>query len=188
MAGFIGSSITVTLNYNQLQEFTFGDCLRLTAVPPELGVSSLHCDWFGSDLRVGHFFSFRCPLVDTPQLSTQSRLQSDWLLVDEVITNQLRALFISWCGPKTEHSLEQFVYSSVSSVVTVTCVSPAATNPLCLKSAYRTVAQQCTIPAFRLSDTLVVREACLAKRCLAMDYSGFQASFHNMCSITSTYR
>jgi hypothetical protein len=28
----------------------------------------------------GHFFSFRCPLVNTPQLNTQSRLHSDWRL------------------------------------------------------------------------------------------------------------
>jgi hypothetical protein len=30
-----------------------------------------HCDWLGSDLRVGHFFSFCCLLVNTPQLDTQ---------------------------------------------------------------------------------------------------------------------
>jgi hypothetical protein len=30
-----------------------------------------HSDWLGSNLRVGHFFSFRCPLVHTPQLNTQ---------------------------------------------------------------------------------------------------------------------
>jgi hypothetical protein len=30
-----------------------------------------HCDWLGSDLRVGHFFSFRRPLANTPQLNTQ---------------------------------------------------------------------------------------------------------------------
>jgi hypothetical protein len=28
------------------------------------------CDWLGSGLRIGHFFSFRCPLVNTPQLNT----------------------------------------------------------------------------------------------------------------------
>jgi hypothetical protein len=28
-------------------------------------------DWLDSDLRIGHFFSFRCPLVNTPQLNTQ---------------------------------------------------------------------------------------------------------------------
>jgi hypothetical protein len=36
-----------------------------------LRASSLLRDWLGSDLRIGHFFSFRCPLVDTPQLNTQ---------------------------------------------------------------------------------------------------------------------
>jgi hypothetical protein len=30
-----------------------------------------YCDWLGSDLRIGHFFSFRCPLVNTPQLNPQ---------------------------------------------------------------------------------------------------------------------
>jgi hypothetical protein len=38
-------------------------------------------------LRVGHFFRFRCPLVNTPQLNTQSRLQCDWLLQ---MTSRLR--------------------------------------------------------------------------------------------------
>jgi hypothetical protein len=32
---------------------------------------SSHCDWLGSDLRIGHFFSFRCGLVNTPQLNTE---------------------------------------------------------------------------------------------------------------------
>jgi hypothetical protein len=26
-----------------------------------------HCDWLGSGLRIGHFFSFRCPLVNTAE-------------------------------------------------------------------------------------------------------------------------
>jgi hypothetical protein len=37
-----------------------------------------HCDWLGSDLRIGHFFSFRCPLVNTPQLNTQ--LSYEWII------------------------------------------------------------------------------------------------------------
>jgi hypothetical protein len=50
-----------------------------------------HCDSVGSDLRVGHFGSFRCPLANTPQLSTQSRLQSNWFtneLVDDSSTTE----------------------------------------------------------------------------------------------------
>jgi hypothetical protein len=30
-----------------------------------------HCDWLGYDSRIGHFFSFRYPLVNTSQLITQ---------------------------------------------------------------------------------------------------------------------
>jgi hypothetical protein len=40
----------------------------------------LCCDWLGSDLRIGHFFSFRCPLVTTPQLNTE--LSYDWITTD----------------------------------------------------------------------------------------------------------
>jgi hypothetical protein len=29
------------------------------------------CDWLGSDLRIGHFLSFCCPLANTPQLNTE---------------------------------------------------------------------------------------------------------------------
>jgi hypothetical protein len=29
------------------------------------------CDRLGSDIRIGHFFKFRCPLVNTPQPNTQ---------------------------------------------------------------------------------------------------------------------
>jgi hypothetical protein len=32
-------------------------------------------DWLGSDLRIGHSFSFRRPLVNTPQLNTQLSLE-----------------------------------------------------------------------------------------------------------------
>jgi hypothetical protein len=48
------------------------------------------------------------------------------------------------------------------------------------ESAYRAVVWQWTIPSSRFSDTLVVTGTCLAKRCLAMYYSGFQASCHNI--------
>jgi hypothetical protein len=41
-------------------------------------------DWLGSDLRIGHFFSFRCPLVDTPQLNTQ--------LLNSLTTESLNSL------------------------------------------------------------------------------------------------
>jgi hypothetical protein len=39
------------------------------------------CDWLVSDLRIGNFFHFRCPLVNTPQLNTQLLhfLTTEWL-------------------------------------------------------------------------------------------------------------
>jgi hypothetical protein len=41
------------------------------------------------------------------------------------------------------------------------CVNSVVTKPLCRKRAHRTVVQQWTIPAFRLSDTLVVMQTCI---------------------------
>jgi hypothetical protein len=42
-----------------------------------------YCDWLCSDLRISHFFSFHCPLVDTPQLNWTTELPSefsfDWI-------------------------------------------------------------------------------------------------------------
>jgi hypothetical protein len=67
-------------NYNQFKQLIINDCLRLAQLLPGLRVSSLLRDWFGSDLRVGHFFSFRCPLVNTPQLNTE--LSYDWLMTE----------------------------------------------------------------------------------------------------------
>jgi hypothetical protein len=47
-------------NYNELQEITFLTGLRVSSL-------LLWLAWFW----VGHFFSFRCPLVNAPQLNTQ---------------------------------------------------------------------------------------------------------------------
>jgi hypothetical protein len=55
----------------QLRQLTISDCLRLAPFFTRLRASSLLRDWLGSDLPILHFFSFRCPLVNTPQLNTQ---------------------------------------------------------------------------------------------------------------------
>jgi hypothetical protein len=47
----------------------------------------LHCDWLGSDIRIGHFFSFRCPLISTPQLNTQ--LLNSLTTESESLTNSI---------------------------------------------------------------------------------------------------
>jgi hypothetical protein len=73
MIGFIDTSITMKINCNSSQSMTVWDSLQSL-----LNYECLlfHCDWLGSDLRIGHFFSFRCPLVNTPQLNTQ--LSYEW--------------------------------------------------------------------------------------------------------------
>jgi hypothetical protein len=60
----------------QLQQLTINDCLRLAPFLTGLRVSSLLRDWLGSDLRISHYFSFRYPLVSTPQLNI-----SFWILL-----------------------------------------------------------------------------------------------------------
>jgi hypothetical protein len=71
LIAFPDTLFTITLYYNQLWRLTINDCLRLASFLTGLRVSSLLCDRLGSDLRIGHFFSFRCPLVNTPQLNTE---------------------------------------------------------------------------------------------------------------------
>jgi hypothetical protein len=65
-------SFTISLNYNQLQQLTIEDCLPSLHSLLDYECLLSYCDWLGSDLRIGHFYSFRCPMVNTPQLNTQS--------------------------------------------------------------------------------------------------------------------
>jgi hypothetical protein len=57
--------LTLLYNHSQLQSIitVHNGCLRLATLLTGLRVSSLLRDWLGSDLRVSHFFSFRCPLL-----------------------------------------------------------------------------------------------------------------------------
>jgi hypothetical protein len=108
-------SLFITINYNSANRW-----LPKTRSIPSCTTSVFYWDWLGSDLRVGHFFSFRCPLVNTPQLNTQSRLQSDWILfyewlpTDSSFTTHLRMTsnelsFITRGEPNRDHHLENFV-------------------------------------------------------------------------------
>jgi hypothetical protein len=65
-----------------------------------------HCDWVGSDLRIGHFFSFRSPLVNNPQLNTQRN--STELLKSELWTNEwVKSYFTSGGLPPVGSSGQQ---------------------------------------------------------------------------------
>jgi hypothetical protein len=80
------------LDCNQLQQLTISDCLKLAPFLTGLRVSSLPLwlTWFLFTSR-SLLFSFRCPLVNTPQLNTHLL---NWLLnsltPDRRITAHLR--------------------------------------------------------------------------------------------------
>jgi hypothetical protein len=106
--------LALLYNYNQSWQLTINDCLRLAPFLAGLRVSSLPREWLGSNLRIGHFFSFRCPLVNSPQLNTQllncilnylTNEFSDWI----EFTNELP--FITTREPNIDHHLRGFHYS-----------------------------------------------------------------------------
>jgi hypothetical protein len=77
LLALILQSLLIILTYNNLRSMTVYDLIQSLLDYERL---LFYCDWHGSDLRIGHFFSFRCPLVNTPQLSyewTGWRLQYD---------------------------------------------------------------------------------------------------------------
>jgi hypothetical protein len=92
-------------NYNQLWQLKINDCVRLAQFLAGLRVSSLLRDWLGSDLRVDHFFSFICSLVNTAQLNAD--LSREWIHQSHEFTNELS--FITLWEPKRGHHLEQLV-------------------------------------------------------------------------------
>jgi hypothetical protein len=133
-----------------------------------------HCDWLGSELLVCHFFSFRCPLVDTPQLNTQSRLQSDWVLFYEWLTttsclrlNQSITCppSIHRCEPNIEHYLKQFAFFRVYPLLCKRMFIPWQPKR-CL--ANRVLASRCpATDVYSVADS-VTPGTCLPSRCLAV--------------------
>jgi hypothetical protein len=86
-------SILITINYNSSKSIS---CRGLAPFLTGLRVSSLLPWLIGSDLRISHFFSFRCPLISTPQLNTQlnwttelpSEFSYEWRMSnDDSLTN-----------------------------------------------------------------------------------------------------
>jgi hypothetical protein len=84
------------------------DCLTLAQFLTEPRLSSLLRDWLGSDLRIGHFFSFHSPLVHISQLNTAllncllNSLTNQWMILstvtalnDNSLTNELSIRFES---------------------------------------------------------------------------------------------
>jgi hypothetical protein len=77
---------TITINYNSSQSVTACDSLHSLL---DYDCLLFHSDWLGSDLRIGHIFRFRCPLVNTPQLNTpllnclRNSVTNEWLMPND---------------------------------------------------------------------------------------------------------
>jgi hypothetical protein len=71
-------------------------------------VSSLLRDWLDTNLAVGHFFSFRCSLVNTPQLNTQL-LTTVWRIISVFYEEWITTLLSLPGDPNIGHYLEQLV-------------------------------------------------------------------------------
>jgi hypothetical protein len=182
MIGFID-----TFFYNHLQQLTINGCLRLAPFLTGLRESSFfYCDWLGSDLGIGHFFSFRCPLVNTPQLNTQpSSTQLLNYFLNSLRLNRYRINYVSSLEsyktsgePNRDHHLQEFLYYS-------------RVHPLLRK---RVLIYSNALVSTSLS---VAAGTCLLSRYLTMDVSavllwlhtsGVQASCHNMYHNSHTSR
>jgi hypothetical protein len=106
MFGFIGTSITITLNYSRLQQFTINDCLRLapffTGLRVSYSLSSTVTDLF---LIYESLTSF----TNDERRITYERTTAAFCLTNELneLTNELP--FTTVGEPKRDHHLEQFV-------------------------------------------------------------------------------
>jgi hypothetical protein len=67
MIGFIDTFFTITINYNSSNQWLS----KTRSIPYwTTNVFSSAVTDLGPHLRIGHFFSLRCPLVNTSQLNT----------------------------------------------------------------------------------------------------------------------
>jgi hypothetical protein len=104
----------IKIDYNSSQSMTVEDSFHSLL---DYECLLFHCAQLGSDLRIGHFFSFFYPLVNTPQLNTTAiwltsllRMTANWFCVYDWMTSEsiTCAPFIPRCEPNIEHYLQQF--------------------------------------------------------------------------------
>jgi hypothetical protein len=100
MIGFIGTSITISLNYNHLQQLTFGDCITPIPFLPGPRASSLPL-WLSctNDVCLTNAFLLTAPVRLLSMTTSRVRLTE--------LPNELPV--ITWCGQETEHPFEWFV-------------------------------------------------------------------------------
>jgi hypothetical protein len=107
-------------------------------------------------------------------------IQSPWQRRYSATHSVVWSSFITSREPKTEHAVQQYMYSSVViwvSVVTGTRINLAVTNLLS-----EALSRECMFALLckSRSNGPTVTGQRSAKRCPALDHSGFQASCHNI--------
>jgi hypothetical protein len=153
MIGFTGTSITITLNYNRLQQITIDDCLRLAPFLPGLRVSYnvtdlvLIYESVTSSASVVHWLTLHSWTLNS--LTNESLFTTN-----DSSTNESRRLLV-------DGSLLRMNYMSFYNLVrTAERTLPWTVHlcysvcPLSRESAYQTVVWQWTIPAFRHHVTI----------------------------------
>jgi hypothetical protein len=99
------------------------------------------CDWLGSDIQIGHFLSFCCPLVNTPQLNTE--LSHECQMIDSLTTE------LSW----SELTSTRTEYRSPSPTIRVLLFYPLPRK--CLVSRYLAMDfGVCSLPRESVTDPL----------------------------------
>jgi hypothetical protein len=89
MIGFIATFFTIIINHNSSQSMTVYDSLYSLL---DYKCLLFHGDWLGSGLRIGHFFSFHCTLVNTPRLNIKllnSEFSYEWWMTTHLRMNSL---------------------------------------------------------------------------------------------------
>jgi hypothetical protein len=168
MTGFID-----TFLYNQSQQLTIDDCLRLAPFWLDydclLLASFFYCDWLGSDLRIVHFFIFLCPLGNTPQLNTQSNSASE--LMNSLTTESRLNKFIT-CPFFIPHGRTEQISQFPRVHVFASLSIPAET---CFNFV---------VMLWFLKDQVRYQETRLSSRCLAMNVfcgASLTAHFRRSC-------
>jgi hypothetical protein len=142
MSGFIGTSITITINYNSSQSMTVSDSLHSL-----LGYEHLPlCDWLGSDLQISHLRITK----DEWRMKTHLRL-NHWTPLP--MTTHECPLFYN--SRRTEDSPPPRTFCLVI---------------ICFIRCYKTCVNVMATFWF-LQAYLLLRNTLLESCCLAMDYS-----------------
>jgi hypothetical protein len=150
MIGFMGTSVTVTLNYNHLWQLTINDCLRVAPFPPGLrAYSASVVRWLTIRSWTLNF------LTNESSFTTPVRMLAPLRMSNELFNNSRRTKDRTL--PLTVHAVRRMSIPRQHPVVTDMWLANSVSEPLPNN-------RQCIL----LIDS-VTSGTCLPSRCPAMD-------------------